>query len=68
MSLFKDEDAKKVIRVSVSLVEVAGKVLLPKDAVSQALSAPYVAPKKTANLAATILRQLSQPIPKKDLA
>eukprot|EP00957_Ditylum_brightwellii_P089016 6778837-Ditylum_brightwellii.AAC.1 len=44
MFLFKGEDVKKAIRASVSSVKVAVKVLPPKDAVSQALSAPYVAP------------------------
>ena len=68
MSLFKDEDVKKAIRASVSSVEVEVKESSSKDAVSKALSAPYVAPKKTANLAASLLRQLSQPIPRKDLA
>ena len=67
MSLFQDEDVKKAIRASVSSAEV---VIEPssKEAVSKALSAPYEAPKKTANLAATILRNLGQPIPRKDLA
>eukprot|EP00957_Ditylum_brightwellii_P046271 3510886-Ditylum_brightwellii.AAC.1 len=46
MSLFQDEDVKKAIRASVSSVEVDVKVSTPKDRVSQALSAPYVAPKK----------------------
>eukprot|EP00957_Ditylum_brightwellii_P185870 14151074-Ditylum_brightwellii.AAC.1 len=65
MSLFNDNDVKKAIRVSVSSVEVVVKISPPKDAVSQALSAPYVAPKKTANLAASILRSLNQPIPRR---
>jgi hypothetical protein len=67
MSLFQDKDVKKAIRASVSSAEV---VIEPssKEAVSKALSAPYVAPKKTAKLAASLLRQLSQPIPRKDLA
>eukprot|EP00957_Ditylum_brightwellii_P043529 3300190-Ditylum_brightwellii.AAC.1 len=43
MSLFKDEDVKKVIRASMSSVEVAVKVLPPKDIATQALSTPYVA-------------------------
>eukprot|EP00957_Ditylum_brightwellii_P006434 488468-Ditylum_brightwellii.AAC.1 len=51
MPLFEDKDVKKVIRASVSSVEVAVKVLPPKDTVSQTLSAPYVAPKKSVNLA-----------------
>ena len=67
MSLFQDKDVKKAIRASVSSVEVV-KESSSKEAVSKALSAPYVAPKKTANLAVSLLRQLSQPIPKKDLA
>jgi len=67
MSLFQDEDVKKAIRASVSSAEVV-TVPLSRESVSRALSAPYVAPKKTANLAASLLRQLSQPIPKKDLA
>eukprot|EP00957_Ditylum_brightwellii_P196535 14974508-Ditylum_brightwellii.AAC.1 len=46
MSLFEDEDVKNAIRASVSSVEVAVKALPLKDAVSQALSAPYVALKK----------------------
>ena len=67
MSLFQDKDVKKAIRASVSSVEVV-KESSSKKAVSKALSVPYVAPKKTANLAASLLRQLSQPIPRKDLA
>eukprot|EP00957_Ditylum_brightwellii_P184802 14076074-Ditylum_brightwellii.AAC.1 len=65
MSLSKDEDVKKAIRASVSSVEVAVKVLLPKDAVSQALSASYVAPKKSVNRAAGIMRSLNLPVPRK---
>eukprot|EP00957_Ditylum_brightwellii_P008176 619101-Ditylum_brightwellii.AAC.1 len=42
MSLFKDEDVKKAIRTSVSSVEMAVKILPPKNAVYQALSEPYV--------------------------
>ena len=67
MSLLQDKDVKKAIRVSVSSAEVVIEPL-SKEAVSKKLSAPYVAPKKTANLAASLFRQLSQPIPKKDLA
>eukprot|EP00957_Ditylum_brightwellii_P069692 5292652-Ditylum_brightwellii.AAC.1 len=59
MSLFEGKDVKKAIRASVSSVEVAVKVLPPKDAVSQALSTPYVAPKKSVNLAAAIMRSLN---------
>eukprot|EP00957_Ditylum_brightwellii_P060362 4583365-Ditylum_brightwellii.AAC.1 len=66
MSLFKDEDVKKAIRASVSSVEVAVKVSPPKEQVSQALIAPYVAPKKSVNLAAAIMRSLNLPIPRKD--
>eukprot|EP00957_Ditylum_brightwellii_P042881 3246310-Ditylum_brightwellii.AAC.1 len=66
MSLFKDKDVKKAIRASVSSAEVAVKVLLPKEPVSQALSAPYVALKKSVNLAAAIMRSLNLPIPRKD--
>eukprot|EP00957_Ditylum_brightwellii_P154104 11728291-Ditylum_brightwellii.AAC.1 len=65
MSLIKDEDVKKAIRASVSSVEVAAKVLPSKDAVSQALSAPYVAPKNPINLAAALMRSLNSPVPKK---
>eukprot|EP00957_Ditylum_brightwellii_P040649 3076587-Ditylum_brightwellii.AAC.1 len=64
MSLFNNEDVKKAIRASVSSVGVDVKILPPKDAVSQALSAPYVAPKKTASLAASILHSLNQHIPR----
>eukprot|EP00957_Ditylum_brightwellii_P110927 8460511-Ditylum_brightwellii.AAC.1 len=64
MSLFNDKGIKKAIRASVSSVEVDVKVSQPKDAVSQALSMPCVAPKKTANLAAIILRSLNSPIPR----
>eukprot|EP00957_Ditylum_brightwellii_P131702 10045131-Ditylum_brightwellii.AAC.1 len=46
MSIFKDEDVKKAIRASMSSVEMIVKVSPPKDAVYQALIAPYVAPKK----------------------
>eukprot|EP00957_Ditylum_brightwellii_P170002 12939752-Ditylum_brightwellii.AAC.1 len=65
MSLFKDEDVKKAIRASVSSVEGAVTVLPPKQAVSQALSVPYVAPKKSVNLAAAIMCSLNKTIPKK---
>eukprot|EP00957_Ditylum_brightwellii_P027347 2067134-Ditylum_brightwellii.AAC.1 len=68
MSLFQDKDVKKAIRASVSSVEVGVKVTPPKDAVSQALSVPYLAPKKTASLAATLLCSLNQPIPKRHIA
>eukprot|EP00957_Ditylum_brightwellii_P024317 1833837-Ditylum_brightwellii.AAC.1 len=50
MSLFKGKDVKKAIMASVSSIEVAVKALPPKDAVSQALSAPYVTPKNPINL------------------
>eukprot|EP00957_Ditylum_brightwellii_P166374 12665324-Ditylum_brightwellii.AAC.1 len=62
MSLFKDKDVEKAIRASASLLEVAVKVLQPKEPVSQALSAPYVALKKSVNLAATIMHSLNLPI------
>eukprot|EP00957_Ditylum_brightwellii_P026922 2035255-Ditylum_brightwellii.AAC.1 len=65
MSLFEDEDAKKVIRASVSSVEVAVKVSPPKEPVSQAISTPYVAPKKSVNLDAAIMRSLNLPVPRK---
>ena len=65
MSLFDDKDVKKAIRVSVSSVEVAVKVLPPKEAVSQALRAPYVALKKLVNLAAAIMCSLSLLVPRK---
>eukprot|EP00957_Ditylum_brightwellii_P161289 12280490-Ditylum_brightwellii.AAC.1 len=65
MSLFEDKDIKKAIRASVSSVEVAVKVLPPKEPESQALSVPYVALKKSVNLAATIMRSLNSPISRK---
>eukprot|EP00957_Ditylum_brightwellii_P176161 13413629-Ditylum_brightwellii.AAC.1 len=65
ISLFKDQDVKKAIRASVSAVKVAVKVLLPKEAVSQSLSAPYVAPKKSVNLAAAIMHSMNLPVPMK---
>eukprot|EP00957_Ditylum_brightwellii_P031189 2363628-Ditylum_brightwellii.AAC.1 len=68
MSLFQDEDVKKAIRASVSSVEVEVKEAPSKDAVSKAPRAPYVAPKKTASMAAALLRTMNQPIPKKDIA
>eukprot|EP00957_Ditylum_brightwellii_P158635 12074254-Ditylum_brightwellii.AAC.1 len=68
MSLFHDKDVKKVIRASVPLVEVEVKESSSKDAVSKALSTPYVAPKKTASMAAALLCSLNQPVPKKDVA
>ena len=68
MSLFQDKDVKKAIRASVSSVEVEVKESPSKDAVSKALSAPYVAPKKSVNLAAAIMRSLNQPIPKRHIA
>eukprot|EP00957_Ditylum_brightwellii_P069354 5265059-Ditylum_brightwellii.AAC.1 len=64
MSLFEDEDVKKAIKASVSSVEVAVKVSSPKEAVSQALSAPYATPKKLVNLAAAIMRSLNLPVPR----
>eukprot|EP00957_Ditylum_brightwellii_P062743 4761547-Ditylum_brightwellii.AAC.1 len=67
MSLFQDEDVKKAIRASVFSAEVFIETS-SKEAVSKALNAPYVEQKKTASMAASILRQLSQPIPRKDLA
>eukprot|EP00957_Ditylum_brightwellii_P071236 5415135-Ditylum_brightwellii.AAC.1 len=65
MSLFKDKDMKKAIRTSVSSVEVAVKVLPPKEAVSQALIAPYMAPKKSVNLASAITHSMNLPVPRK---
>eukprot|EP00957_Ditylum_brightwellii_P125007 9529295-Ditylum_brightwellii.AAC.1 len=65
MSLFEDKDVKKATRASVSSVEVVVKVLMPKDAVSQALSAPYVAPKNSTNLVAALMCSLSLPVPRK---
>eukprot|EP00957_Ditylum_brightwellii_P146335 11142486-Ditylum_brightwellii.AAC.1 len=65
MSLFEYKDVKKAIRASVPLVEVAVKVLPPKEAVSQALNVPYVAPKRTINLVAAIMHSLSLPVPRK---
>eukprot|EP00957_Ditylum_brightwellii_P076246 5795935-Ditylum_brightwellii.AAC.2 len=46
MSIFKDEDAKKAIRASVSAAEVIDVVSPARDTVNQALSVPYVAPKR----------------------
>eukprot|EP00957_Ditylum_brightwellii_P087375 6650857-Ditylum_brightwellii.AAC.1 len=68
MSLFEDEDVKKAIRASVSSVEVEVKVLPPKSAVSEALSAPYVAPKKPINLIAALMHSLNLPVPRKGKA
>eukprot|EP00957_Ditylum_brightwellii_P099794 7602101-Ditylum_brightwellii.AAC.1 len=68
MSLFQDKDVKKAIRAFVSSVEVEVKESPSKDAVPKALSAPYVAPKKTASMTAAIMRSLNQPIPKRDIA
>eukprot|EP00957_Ditylum_brightwellii_P117232 8940844-Ditylum_brightwellii.AAC.1 len=65
MSLFEDKDVKKAIRASVSAVEVAVKVLLAKDTVTQAPSTPYMAPKKPVNMAAALLRSLNLPISRK---
>eukprot|EP00957_Ditylum_brightwellii_P058556 4440470-Ditylum_brightwellii.AAC.1 len=65
MSLFEDEDVKKAIRAFVSSVDMAVKVLPPKDAESQALSAPYVAHKKSVNLAAALLCSLNSRVPRK---
>eukprot|EP00957_Ditylum_brightwellii_P005814 442646-Ditylum_brightwellii.AAC.1 len=65
VSLFKDKDVKKAIRVSVSSIEVAVKVLLPTETVSRALSTPYVAPKNPINLAAALMRSLNLPVPRK---
>eukprot|EP00957_Ditylum_brightwellii_P111807 8527766-Ditylum_brightwellii.AAC.1 len=68
MSLFQDEDVKKAIRAYTSSVDVEVKESPSKDAVSKAPSVPYVAPKKTASMAAILLRSLNQPIPKRDIA
>eukprot|EP00957_Ditylum_brightwellii_P204123 15337813-Ditylum_brightwellii.AAC.1 len=65
MSLFEDKDVKKAIRASVSSVEVAVQVLPPKDIVSKALRAPYVAPKKPVNTAAALLHSLNLPVTRK---
>eukprot|EP00957_Ditylum_brightwellii_P084342 6413950-Ditylum_brightwellii.AAC.1 len=65
MSFFEDEAVKKAIRTSVSAVEVTVKVLPSKDIVTQALSAPYVTPKKPVNMAAALLHSLNLPIPRK---
>eukprot|EP00957_Ditylum_brightwellii_P202447 15330217-Ditylum_brightwellii.AAC.1 len=65
MSLFKDWDVKKVIRACISSVEVAVKVSPPKDRESHALSAPYMALKKSVNLAATIMCSLNSHIPRR---
>eukprot|EP00957_Ditylum_brightwellii_P020264 1529259-Ditylum_brightwellii.AAC.1 len=63
MFLFKDEDVKRAIRASVSSVEVAVKVSLPKDVVSQTLSAPYVEPKNSINIVAVLICSLNLPVP-----
>eukprot|EP00957_Ditylum_brightwellii_P198398 15118865-Ditylum_brightwellii.AAC.1 len=68
MSLFQDKDVKKAIRASVSTIEVEVKKKLSKEAVSKALIVPYVAPKKSVSMAATLLRSLNQPITKRDIA
>eukprot|EP00957_Ditylum_brightwellii_P163379 12439520-Ditylum_brightwellii.AAC.1 len=68
MSLFQDEDVKKAMRASVSSVEVEVKESLSKEAVSSALSAPYLASKKTVSMTEALLRSLKQPILKNDLA
>eukprot|EP00957_Ditylum_brightwellii_P067450 5120051-Ditylum_brightwellii.AAC.1 len=68
ISLFEDKDVKKAIRVSVSSVEVAVKVSPPNKPVSQALSTPYVTPKKTTNLAASLVHSLNLPIPRRHQA
>ena len=65
MSLFDDKDVKKAIRASVSSVEVDVKVSPPKDAVSQALSAPCVAPKNTVSMTEALLRYLNLPVPRR---
>eukprot|EP00957_Ditylum_brightwellii_P098307 7490323-Ditylum_brightwellii.AAC.1 len=65
MSFFKDEDVKKAIRASVSSVEVAVKVLSPNDIVTEALSRPYVAPKKPVKMAAALLCFLNLPVQRK---
>eukprot|EP00957_Ditylum_brightwellii_P138892 10586499-Ditylum_brightwellii.AAC.1 len=65
MSLFEDKDVKKAIMTSVSSLEVAVKVLPPKEPVSRALSVPYVAWKKSVNLVAATMRSLNLPVPRK---
>eukprot|EP00957_Ditylum_brightwellii_P095070 7240422-Ditylum_brightwellii.AAC.1 len=65
MSLFENEDVKKVIRASVSVAEVIEIVLPDKDIVTQALSTPYVGPKMQVNMAAALMCSLSLPIPRK---
>eukprot|EP00957_Ditylum_brightwellii_P151642 11547984-Ditylum_brightwellii.AAC.1 len=68
MSLFQNKDVKKAIRTSVSSVEVEVKESSSKEAVSKALSVPYVAPMKTASMTAALLRSLKQPTQQNDLA
>eukprot|EP00957_Ditylum_brightwellii_P062930 4775403-Ditylum_brightwellii.AAC.1 len=46
MSLFEDEDVKKAIRASVSVVKVIETVSPAKEMVTQALNMPYVAQKR----------------------
>eukprot|EP00957_Ditylum_brightwellii_P164640 12535303-Ditylum_brightwellii.AAC.1 len=59
MSLFKDEDIKKTIRASVSAADVIELVLPARDTVNQALSAPYVAPRRQVNMSSSLLRSLN---------
>eukprot|EP00957_Ditylum_brightwellii_P123665 9427917-Ditylum_brightwellii.AAC.1 len=65
MSLFKDENVKKAIRVSVSTAEIIEIVSPAKDKVTQVLSTPYMAPKKQVNMAATLMCSLNSPNKKK---
>eukprot|EP00957_Ditylum_brightwellii_P173341 13197699-Ditylum_brightwellii.AAC.1 len=58
MYLFKDEDLKKAIRAYVSAAEVIELVSPAKDMVSQALNAPYVAPKRQVNMSSALLNSL----------
>eukprot|EP00957_Ditylum_brightwellii_P057546 4363603-Ditylum_brightwellii.AAC.1 len=64
MSLFEDEDVKKAIRASVPVVKVIEIVVPAKEKVTQALSSPYMAPKKPINLAAALMHSLNLPTKK----
>eukprot|EP00957_Ditylum_brightwellii_P100744 7678439-Ditylum_brightwellii.AAC.2 len=61
MSLFKDKDLKKAIRAYVSSAEVINVVSPAKDAVKQALSVPYVAPKRQISTSIALLSSLNLP-------
>eukprot|EP00957_Ditylum_brightwellii_P064517 4896029-Ditylum_brightwellii.AAC.1 len=61
MSLFKEEGIKKAIRALVSAAEVIEIVSPARNTVKQALSTPYVAPKRQVIMSSALLHSLNLP-------